>query len=763
MLSVPFEDGSELVVSERATRRQVRVGLYTRDALEAELAGLGPEPLDGVFDLAALEGALKRGGQLHTLLRDQRAIAGIGRAYANEILHAARLSPFAPADRLDDEEIERLYVAIRSELSEGIEEFRQFGARMALDKKATRHLPRAPPGGRARARAAASRCSASTSRSTRSSTARPARPAARSTQTAGARACSSSREAQDDAVVLARERPAMRARDGERRQRAQIARSLDERSAMTDESGPSANVPSARASSPQRLVAGHRVRDGLGEPGECRSRARPIDLDRACPSPRPRAGRRARVPAPRRPARPSRPVPGSSTSRPSCARATAPGSRSGGRAPPSTRRPARGSGRARPRPRRGARACARTRRPRRAASAGRGRRLEICSGKRGGIAGHPASVAVAPESAAIVTPRRVRMRGDRSSIMANITQHTGISGSDDVQASQPAVHLSLSKAGVTGLHQVIRICHGGEETLYYADIECSVDLDPAQKGVHMSRFAELFAEAIESVVIGDALAIEDLAGNIATRVLERQGSLRSYARIEAKFPVSRTTPVSGLQSQEIYTLIGVASATSAGTRRAVGVRVRGLNACPCAQGMVRERASERLADMGYEDEERTRILDAIPIATHNQRAEAELLVGSSRFTPAEQLIEIAEKLDVGADPRAAQASRRALRGRAGPPPPHVRGGLRSRDGAGRDRSLPGARGRRARGRPPGELRDDPQPRRGRGADGLLGDLRDEVLRDGRGGEHLTLDAWLALPERALRARRAAPRRARTRS
>jgi formamidopyrimidine-DNA glycosylase len=137
VLSVPFEDGSELVVSERATRRQVRVGLYTRDALELELAGLGPEPLEESFDIEALEGALKRGGQLHTLLRDQRAIAGIGRAYANEILHAARLSPFASAERLDDEEIERLYVAIRTELSEGITEFRQFGARMALDKKAT--------------------------------------------------------------------------------------------------------------------------------------------------------------------------------------------------------------------------------------------------------------------------------------------------------------------------------------------------------------------------------------------------------------------------------------------------------------------------------------------------------------------------------------------------------------------------------------------------------------------------------------------------
>jgi formamidopyrimidine-DNA glycosylase len=99
--------------------------------------GLGPEPLDDAFDGAALQRALDHGGQLHTLLRDQRAIAGIGRAYANEILHAARLSPFAPADRLDPDEVERLYDAIREQLTAGIEDFRQFGARMALDKKAT--------------------------------------------------------------------------------------------------------------------------------------------------------------------------------------------------------------------------------------------------------------------------------------------------------------------------------------------------------------------------------------------------------------------------------------------------------------------------------------------------------------------------------------------------------------------------------------------------------------------------------------------------
>jgi formamidopyrimidine-DNA glycosylase len=134
VLAVAFEDGSELVVSERATRKAVRVGLYSDEQIAAELAGLGPEPLEEGFDRVALEEALKRGGQLHGLLRDQRAIAGIGRAYADEILHAAMLSPFAMADRLSEEEVDRLEVAIQETLKTGLERFRKNGPKMAVKK-----------------------------------------------------------------------------------------------------------------------------------------------------------------------------------------------------------------------------------------------------------------------------------------------------------------------------------------------------------------------------------------------------------------------------------------------------------------------------------------------------------------------------------------------------------------------------------------------------------------------------------------------------
>ena len=134
VLLLGFADGGWLATTERATRKQVRVRLGTPAEVAAELEGLGPEPLDDAFDAAALDLALARGGQLSTLVRDQRAIAGIGRAFANEILHEAMLGPFAAADRLDADERARLYAAIRSVLVDGIERFRPRGPRMVAKK-----------------------------------------------------------------------------------------------------------------------------------------------------------------------------------------------------------------------------------------------------------------------------------------------------------------------------------------------------------------------------------------------------------------------------------------------------------------------------------------------------------------------------------------------------------------------------------------------------------------------------------------------------
>ncbi|TMM10010.1 MAG: Fpg/Nei family DNA glycosylase [Actinobacteria bacterium] len=114
-----FAGGSKLVLTENAKRKRAGVWLLTPEAAEAEVAHLGPEALG--IDAATLAEILRREShRLHPLLRDQRAIAGIGRAWSNEILHEAKLSPYALSTDLDDAAVERLAAAIDSELARGL-------------------------------------------------------------------------------------------------------------------------------------------------------------------------------------------------------------------------------------------------------------------------------------------------------------------------------------------------------------------------------------------------------------------------------------------------------------------------------------------------------------------------------------------------------------------------------------------------------------------------------------------------------------------
>jgi GTP cyclohydrolase IV len=213
----------------------------------------------------------------------------------------------------------------------------------------------------------------------------------------------------------------------------------------------------------------------------------------------------------------------------------------------------------------------------------------------------------------------------------------------DLQASRPEVQLGLSRAGVMGANKAIRISYGEKERQIAAEIECTVDLDPTQKGVHMSRFPELFEEAIEEVVIGEALLVEVLAEHIAAHIVERQRALRAEVRIVARYPIERRTPVTDLPTQEMVSLIGIAAASSeGGVRRLVGVEAAGINACPCAQGLVRGRASERLLEAGFDDGDVDRILELVPLATHNQRGRGTLYVGTKSNVNAEQLVAIVE-------------------------------------------------------------------------------------------------------------------------
>src|SRR5918992_1380840 len=194
----------------------------------------------------------------------------------------------------------------------------------------------------------------------------------------------------------------------------------------------------------------------------------------------------------------------------------------------------------------------------------------------------------------------------------------------DVQASAPTLHISLSRVGVTGVEKVIRV----NDQLFSARLECFVDLGPKQKGAHMSRFEETVNDAIGEVVLGQsALRAETLAERIATTVRERQDALRAEVTIAARYPEHKPAPVSGILTQEIYTLFGTAVAGATGTRRMVGVAAQGMTACPCAQQLVAGAARERLSADGFTDDEIERILDRVPVATHNQRGLGTLHLG----------------------------------------------------------------------------------------------------------------------------------------
>lgn len=134
--------------------------------------------------------------------------------------------------------------------------------------------------------------------------------------------------------------------------------------------------------------------------------------------------------------------------------------------------------------------------------------------------------------------------------------------SRDTQADAPATRVSLSRVGVTGVEKVIRVCGGQgaagngsaasanlDANLYHAELECLVDLNPAQKGVHMSRFEEVVNEAIDDVVLHESLRAEGLAAHIAERVRERQDGLRAEVRISARYPEAKPAPISGIPTR----------------------------------------------------------------------------------------------------------------------------------------------------------------------------------------------------------------------
>ena len=218
-----------------------------------------------------------------------------------------------------------------------------------------------------------------------------------------------------------------------------------------------------------------------------------------------------------------------------------------------------------------------------------------------------------------------------------------ISSDRDIQNGQPAVHVRLGRAGVAGITKAILIGdQEGQQQWFNATFDLYADLDATQAGVHMSRFSDALDEVMEEIGSNAWPKIELLAEHIAKTIVEKQKAYRAEVHIRTAYSLQRWTPVSGRPTQEVYGLLAQAVATKDYSRRMVGVEVDGMVACPCAQDMVHSFARVRLQEEGFPEDVIEKMLDVTPLATHNQRGRATLMIGTDQSLDASDLVDIAE-------------------------------------------------------------------------------------------------------------------------
>ena len=137
-LRVHLDDGSGFDLTEAGTKKGLAVHLVRDPSEVPGIASLGPDPLDEAFTpeaLAAIVGG--RRTRIKGLLRDQSVIAGIGNAYSDEVLHAARMSPYKIASSLTEEDVRVLHEAIVGTLRDAVERSRGLAAQDLKGEKRT--------------------------------------------------------------------------------------------------------------------------------------------------------------------------------------------------------------------------------------------------------------------------------------------------------------------------------------------------------------------------------------------------------------------------------------------------------------------------------------------------------------------------------------------------------------------------------------------------------------------------------------------------
>ncbi|AXI25744.1 GTP cyclohydrolase I FolE2 [Methanofervidicoccus sp. A16] len=196
----------------------------------------------------------------------------------------------------------------------------------------------------------------------------------------------------------------------------------------------------------------------------------------------------------------------------------------------------------------------------------------------------------------------------------------------DVQATEPEIKISLTRVGIINLKKLVKIHRKNKRPIILLPtFEVFVDLPSSQKGIHMSRSPEVIEEVIEKLVVKEIYGIEELCVNIVKKLFERhEYATRAEVLMYGDYVLEERSPITNKPSQGICKIIGRAygikdNEGNIHIKKMVGAEVVGITACPCAQNLLKEKTVQNLKKKGFSDEDIEKILDAVVVATHNQR------------------------------------------------------------------------------------------------------------------------------------------------
>ncbi len=217
----------------------------------------------------------------------------------------------------------------------------------------------------------------------------------------------------------------------------------------------------------------------------------------------------------------------------------------------------------------------------------------------------------------------------------------------DIQLLKPDVPMSLSRVGAKGIKKLVQVLREGKRPIILiSNFDVFVDLPPHLKGANLSRNFEVVDEVIEALTSKPIKNIEMLVVEIAKNLLEKhEYASKAEVLMTSELIMRKRTPVTRQRTQEVVKIFSEAKLSRDGDQIVfVGVEVTGITACPCAQELVKAKATDDLLKAGFSKEQIKRIFEVVPIATHNQRGKAMIKVQvNERFSvPIDKLIEIAK-------------------------------------------------------------------------------------------------------------------------